>query len=854
VLIAVVALLASLAPTSPSRAADAQQFVLDATLALSQVYPAGAWVPVRLTATNKTDRDVRGFIVIPVAAPATPATFRVPMDVPAGSRVQRWAMIYLPEPPAARGNRRDEASTRDLAMVEWVTADGAMLSRLPILGRPDSAPKPGASAGSAGLAGTALVAINDRSQEQLDDPNYTSGDFAIAIEDALQRPVASVVLTPDVAPTLPAAYESARFVLLDGAAASSLTPPQRDALLGHVRAGGVLIVAGLTDYARQLAGTWLEPLLPVDVVGSREATELALSEPAKTTVKLPRLARVDEAVARDGATVVWRDANYVHAAFATVGRGRVAFLSVPAGALTAKSRQRTDLLRRLLDLPAADAFIATRFGGPTSEAETARSLRASREQLITTMIGTPAPAWRWAAVAAGTLVAGVVVLQLLIGGARRPLAFVASSAFALLMAAVLVGAARIGRGDEQLAAARLGLTDVGVDGQGIRREVIGVVGRDVRDLSIAAADDRATVAPSGARGEPPTLIGPPVRVPDAGARALMPDLLWSAEQPATSPLPRATLAFDAQGARVTFDPAPAAGALDDAMVTFQSRAMPLGDATGPSARVGPAGPRGNYTPGAAVLGNERARRRGQLVAWAYGADDASVGLGGTSAADELPSLVAFAEPQPPLLSVDPAPQWRSESAIRAALAISPTPPNTPVRFDPGFVRFLHEAARGAPYDASRGGWQLSTQGGDYLLGFLAPWRAGEFKPGKIIVAFSARLPVQSVAFRRGQVRGGVAGQNQVADPIASFPAGSATQTFSFDVGPDDVDADGVVWLLMSVTGPATPTLVGPREWLVEQLDVTLDGTIVGPPKRPAQVGRVRGERDDRGDRGDPGDR
>src|SRR4051795_3165977 len=88
-------LAATLAIFLPQRVA-AQTVTMDAALALSQAYRPNSWQPIRIDVKNDSDRAIDGTAALALADPTAPALMKLPLSVPAHSRVRATIFGYFP--------------------------------------------------------------------------------------------------------------------------------------------------------------------------------------------------------------------------------------------------------------------------------------------------------------------------------------------------------------------------------------------------------------------------------------------------------------------------------------------------------------------------------------------------------------------------------------------------------------------------------------------------------------------------------------------------------------------------------------------------------------------------------------
>jgi hypothetical protein len=79
-------------------------------------------------------------------------------------------------------------------------------------------------------------------------------------------------------------------------------------------------------------------------------------------------------------------------------------------------------------------------------------------------------------------------------------------------------------------------------------------------------------------------------------------------------------------------------------------------------------------------------------------------------------------------------------------------------------------------------------------------------------------------------------ENASASPVAAWDGAGGPKLVTIDVGPNDVDANGWLWLLMTAD-PRQTVGMGLGEtpqgnWQILRLDATIDAAVTGPPQAP----------------------
>ena len=710
-------------------------------------------------------------------------------------------------------------------------------------------------------------------------PAFGPSDLAERLGEIYDRRVLPATLTARSLPRDRAAYESVGLVHL-ALPPEDLDAAQRDALRRYVVEGGTLLLAAPAppeprgdefdrrrpdpssprpaDAADDWASSWLADWLPAVPVGRREAVEVA--GPGGVVRLAGRVGTV-QAVAAPGATVVAGDGEgsggdgLVTAAVRRVGLGRVAFLASPVGAAERSADPSAEPADPRQGPVAAlwRGLLGDDWSSPGGSMGVAAG---ERDGILQSMVGLTAPAWSLAALACAAYVGVVVAAHLAFRGAGRPRAFAASSLAAVVAAGGLLGltAARSGGGD--LTAARLAVVDLAPGGGGRRVESVALYGVDRPGLSLAvggagnAGDGdplgSATLRPARADpSRPPTVAVEPFAAPDAGASAGAVDRVWqtTASVPASVEL-AAVASFGPDGLTLSIDNR-AGGPLADPLLLWGGRAVALGPIPPGESVVGPEATRsanaaGDFSPRGVVSG-EASKLRGRVAGAAEGSGGttgAALGAGGV--ASRPPRLAGFLE-EPAgagLIGVAAAggsgdgdrAAVRGQTLVRSAVRVEPSPVGSAVRVDPPFARLVTSGAQGGVsfYDPATGRWIDATQPGSWLVGFAPPPGIGAVRPTRVEVSADLDAALYAVSLRRGQVRGGSPEKNPAGPVVYEASGPSGRSAASADLEPGDYDAQGRVWLLLTVDALGPPGDLPPR-WRVRSLGARIDGEVIAPP-------------------------
>lgn len=774
------------------------------------IYPPETWIPLDVTCLNGSDRAADGSVTVSVTV-GPGISYSAPVRVAARSRTHKRMLIVLPDlrPSDVRG-----AAATQVGWVEWRDRGSAVLARSELFARPDTLPRIGSGSApqAAQLSGRGLLVLTDAEEDSgISDLRIAAA--AGVIEQSLGRPFLVSGAQPGVAPLEPAAYDGVHVIAIEAIRPDAIPPALRDTLLRFVRGGGVLLMSS-TDPGADPRGSWLDPYLPVDVVGFRRAD--SLSRGNATPLPMKSLLPVCEAVLRDDAVLVLGDEANCHAAYRPLGLGRIAFIGFPPGGVR-DAEQWSIIARSLLHLNALEVRL--------SRAED-RSDDAPLN-VLSTMVGREAPPWRTAAVVCLALLVAVGAAHLLLGGPRRPVAFVVTAVMSLATAGVLVGLSAAGRGRENLVLAELSFTELGRDGGGIRREWMTLFGADDATLSVGVSEPEAPL--QALTADKASLTQFPFAAPRAGSRAAGGPIWKTVTDTPTPPL-RASLRFGPRGAELSVGQVTTP--LDAPLLLFNGRAFPLAAVeTASGLPVGNANPTGQVTHFATVS-TEEARLRARLAAWSTAIPTTLAPLAADMA--QTPLLLGFARQENPVITTSTTPARRlSQSLVKMELDIVPAEVGQSVRIPGGFVRLVNDASPGLAADAS-GTFRSSTTGA-WLVGFAAPRDVGVLAPSRAELQLDASAALHRIALRRGQVVGGRVVDNPSGELVAELSQTIGDRQASFTPNDADIDENGWVWLRLEVTQPTQISDTSRRDWQISTLELTLEGKVVDRPRAPKQT-------------------
>ena len=362
--------------------------------------------PVAVQFRNKTAKPVMGELRVPLGREPLQTELRLPITVPAQSRVKATALAYMMAPAE---EVKAAGKLPPLSLTAWYDEHHARIDRSELLGQ---ALIPEVAADASGVPTTGiLLSIVGEGDDGADSATLEQlGDLYVSLKGGR---CSQATLPLSNAPRQWIGLSVCRAIALRGLDPDDLDQAQRMALLEYVRAGGVLLISA-PRASERLGESWLAPYLPVRLIGERQAREIPQSSgPIKLTGWQP----CSEAVDGDG-TVAIRDGEYVHAAWKALGLGRVVYTAFPTSSLELSDPRAKALWR---DLLAMDR-LHTGIGGT--------QLQRDYGRLLEPMLGKPTAPWSMAALTIALYAAIVLAVQFIWRGPQRPRAFGVSLAIA----------------------------------------------------------------------------------------------------------------------------------------------------------------------------------------------------------------------------------------------------------------------------------------------------------------------------------------------------------------------------------------------------------------------------------------
>lgn len=766
-------------------AALAQQLIMSGALDLTQNYRPGAIQFVRFDLRNESGRDIEGSVVLPLTADQAPATMKLPVMVPAHSIV--WLRLAGYFPRLEINSKRKQQDVPPLATAEFRAPHGAMLARTPIMGLPITS----RTAQGEEEKGEIILLVNERGTASKE---HDIESLAALLSDQTDVPLTVATIELAALTHDPQALRPVKAVVLAGVDPAAVDLGQREALLTYLRGGGVVVLSAPGPAATH-AGAWLKPLLPVEIIGTRQATQINVTVDGPT-LKLQTPVEVSEALDAGG-EVMLRDRDYINVATKKIGLGKVVFTSFPINALDQSQPQVVILWGQLLKLD-----------HPQWEWNRSQ-LATARHPVLGSMIGRKVAPWTVAAALAGGYLLIIVLAQTIFTGPSRPRAVAVSLAAAILTSLVLVAMGITRHADETLQAARLSIIDLSADGGGWRNESLAYLGIDDPALALQAAGEHVAIRPAlSAPTNRPTIRQYPFAVENAGAFPERIERVWEASAPVDPSIRlAATAMLTSDGLTVDVDNQ-LGKSIESPLVIFNGRALAIenlspGQSTARQSRLNP---RGHFT-GLGTITSDQAKRRAQVIAASL-APANSVAPGAASRAAMLIGWIADG-PRPLLAPQGKTPDMQSMDMVRTPLGFRVPPVGSAVTADRALV-YLDTGQ--LPFEPEKGESVPTTQDGAWQISFLTPPQFGIVKPARITISARVALPAHTLRLTMG----GATGEwNRTAGVIER----------TFDCTAADFDARGRIRTTLEIHAH-DPT--GPAQWQISDLGAKIEGTVVGP--------------------------
>jgi hypothetical protein len=819
---------------------DAQ---LNGSIRTGAIYPVGRWVPVNVDLTNRTDKEIQGRVALPVEGGDAKYVLERQVRVPPNARAS-FELLATFRPPESSENP-DE--TPPVGTLRWLGVGGNEIRREEMLGRADSG-SINDGREPTGLSGVLVLQIADNFG---DDDLYDMTALGDLLTKAMPYTFTGSNIGAHAAPRRPMAYDAARLVIVDSSSLDGLDSTQRAALLEHVRGGATLIVARPTA---EIGGSWIGPYLPADVIDAREITALTTKEFG--TIQARRPLMLSDAIARPGAVVTATNERGAVASYRTLGFGRIATAGVPINALVESSEKAAEFWKALigperpafndpaaLAIPETPAQSPSLAGGASGVNSSAARPDNSIAGLLPHIVGAKAPPWKTAASIAGLYTALVAVVLIISGAKRRPMAFVACVGVGVALAAAVLLLGKLRGSDQPLMMARIATVDLD-NGVGRQQETLTFFGQKNDALTLNVGET-AVAQPLVALGtQQPRISMFPLTVHNISSSDGKLNAVWTVRSLLSS-APKLD-------AKVTFGPDGATLNVDSGLPsTIEAPRLMWGSSIIPTPNIAPGkqelklaarNPTGSWEAAGSMIADDLSKLRTQLLMRSSKGIPPSAASGLRQQLQH--QLAGFVDaPVTDGATAPDATQRREQTLLRTTVATTPAAPGTEVRIDPGFVRVQEAGMPPLPFDAVTGLWQETTQGNTWLVGFGPPDGLGKLDAKKFVVSMDLRGVGFDISLRRGQCKGGKVVSNPSGETVLAWRDRSGADEATFDVRPEDVDANGWVWLMLDVKIlSAAPGMlsgiggeIGSKQWQLIRWDTTLTGVITGPAPAAVQT-------------------
>ncbi len=781
--------------------AQSDTYSVSATLLYGPYFPTGQFVPMRLTASNRSAAALDGQVRLPFNKKEQAVEVRVPMFLPPHCEARLLAMGWFTA--GVEQALKTDGKVPPLLMASLRDNQGAEKARVEMLARPLVQLDGNDADRAAGLV--LMLNTSDGSDAMTDEDQRDANEISDAIQAVREARMLTSAVSAADAPRRAAGYACCALVILGDGGPDALDPMQQQALLDYVRMGGMLLLAD-PALAQKWSTCWLAPYLPVQLIGQRYARQFSTpSGGAAQVFKSP--VEICEATAAPGGIVVAADADLVHAAYRPLGLGRVIFTSFPAGAMDAKQSSTRQLWRTALNLDQP----AVGWSGT--------QLSQRRAEVLTALSGQKTIAWGWAAGVCAAYVLVVLLVQAVWRGPGRPRAFVWSVAAAILLTVGLLALTLFRQSNQQLAQVSLSLLDLG-DGGGRLEQTSAFYGREMDDLTVMAADERTAMRPwVSYEPQPPVLQQLPTLAPSAQAHVERIALAWDAQ--AAIPAGKNATAhgqFTADGLQLTVENQLGVN-LQSGLLVWNKSLLRLpafaAGATTATLSATDANPPGDYTSGG-LLTSQSTQQRGMIVQ-ALLQNAQSVQRQSTEPAAH--SIIAFADnpiAQPLIVAGQFQPTQVQQRIVRFTLHLRPSVAGSPVRVDGPFNRIVLKENLGLPYDYSKAQWQQTQMAGTWTIGFRPPAQIGKL----LVRSATIEVDLEATDFNVSLHHvGGSVGQ----EPLAQWNNVLGRRSVTIICQPGDVDEQGTLWLELQVQPSGTGGAVLAPQWKFTSFNVQLQG-------------------------------
>jgi HEAT repeat protein len=779
---------ADVAITDISEPTNKQQ--LTGTLGFNGSYLGGAWVPVHLKIRNGSPEDINGLASFPVASDGENAIVRISCRVPRESSVNLTAYGYFPH---NLGSAAPIAAT-----AEWTTADGARIARAPIAAAPLST-RDGFSAQSAHSLDTLVLCLIDPTDTAATRSGQAASHLASAISERIGFAVKSESLSIAEAPRQAVGYDSTRIVLLQ-ADPERLDIEQRHALLHHIQMGGELLVCGTTISPT----AWLYQYLPVIPLGRREVSAIQdIGNKVQYAMGTPSMiVEAANLAGADSKTLV-ADSDLIHVADRPLGLGFVVFTSFAPDALDIHDQSNSALWKDLLLL----------FD------KSSRELPPSTAESLGQLVGTPTAPLSVPIAIIGLYVATLFISQRFFSGDSRPWAFAVTVGAGVIGFVTLVAISAVRAGRSELNGARITMVSLGPSGGGRQQDFLAFAGADNPSLRLTASDDAFIRPLRSSEPESVEIQELPFGIARARVHTTEVTQVWSASRSVDSRSVVETFGrFGPSGLTVSVFNGLGVPLRKPLLIWGAPWSLPEIETGTSNLLPLQRNPAGEFLVGGGIHTDSDVFRS-KVIQESLGARRTMLIAG-----EDEPVLLGWADDLPALVQTSDA-TMTSLCMVRTPVVVMPSEPGTAVKIDGAFCRILAGPGAAPPYDQIRHQWVTSSQGGDWIIGFVPPAGIGLLRPEHVTLTADLSAPTQTITIFRGLCGSIGPKASAPGEELARWHQPINSESADFDCTTGDFDAAGRVWIKVHVES----SLPSSSPWFFRKLELAYLAKVVGEP-------------------------
>lgn len=798
------------------------------SLKTGPIYPPGRWLAIQVECKNPSLRPMSGQVVLTGEASSGGGyEWVLPVNVPSQSRL-RTEMVVKATWQVKR--TRSSQKSEPLATLSWRSTQGAELARDFIYAVSDTSSGLGGPEATE-LPGVIVLHVSDQSvHNESDDPV----DLANLLTRNSRYKFTLINGSVDRLSRRSLAWDAVRVVMMDQPSLERMDPAQQQALLDHVASGTSLVVIPRDS---SIQASWIGPFLPMDLVGERESDSLESIEFSQ--IRFPRTVRHFVGMLRSQSKAVVSSPDNTFGAYHQHGLGRIVMTVFPVNALNPNDSQTFAIWSELLGVSRNVFHDPEQLIEAVSTGEVPdNSTRSALKDILPKMVGARAPSWKTASGISLFYTGLVGVLLFLAGPRRRPVVIIGCVAGGIILAGVVVGASVIRSKDQPLMMASIRVNDL-ADRSSMTRATMTLFGPapvSGVDLELHPPSAISPVLSNG--NQPPRVKMFPFEVQSIPSFVGALASIWEITSfDRLSSAVRGELRFGPEGASVRLEGSETLS-LESPRLLMGANVVPLRPIRGgvDSGPIGARNPPGDYSDAAVgVITDEESRLRTEILTTVETRRDPILGRIRRTLE---PRLVGFDSRPDSGLEFSVPVQKINQTLIRIPVHIRACDIGQEIRVDPAFVQIRREAAVSLPYRTEAGCWTESSQGGPWLVGLSAPAAVGQLRPDRLRLEVSLRATGYRFIIQRGQVINGKVQDRPTGEVIMEWNNTDTRITRQIDLSPEDIDANGWVWLRMTAIPVIEESVFGMLEsgpgtlpsWQILRFDTTLWGTVVSSPQ------------------------